>query len=319
VAIQLSWRWVVFTLLKEGRYLNGKITKIYPFLAILPRVFCPVASGTLWAFGCIEERATMAKLEALLFDVDGTLADTERDGHRVAFNQAFAEAGLDWEWSVELYGKLLAITGGKERIRHYLDTYNREFQRPNNLAEFIAGLHAAKTRHYTELLNGGSIPLRPGVERLLRAARDAGLRLAIATTTTPANVSALLANTLGPDGESWFEVIAAGDIVPAKKPAPDIYIYAMEKMNLQPEQCLAFEGSENGIHATRDSNLTTIITINGYTHDHNFSGAALVLDSMGEPNAPFEVLAGDAGQHTYLDVPLLQQIHQQAIQAKHVA
>lgn len=261
----------------------------------------------------------MAKLEALLFDVDGTLADTERDGHRVAFNRAFADAGLDWEWSVELYGKLLAITGGKERIRHYLDTYNTEFQRPKDLAEFIAGLHAAKTRHYTEMLGEGAIPLRPGVERLLRAARDAGLRLAIATTTTPANVSALLANTLGDDGEGWFEVIAAGDIVPAKKPAPDIYLYAMEKMHLQPEQCLAFEDSHNGILSTRDSHLATIITVNGYTHDHDFTGAALVLDSMGEPDAPFHVLAGDAGQYTYLDIPLLQDIHQRALQAKHVA
>lgn len=261
----------------------------------------------------------MAKLEALLFDVDGTLADTERDGHRVAFNQAFAEAGLNWEWSVELYGKLLAITGGKERIRYYLDEFNRAFQRPANLDEFIAGLHQSKTRHYTELLNTGSIPLRPGVERLLKSARQAGLRLAIATTTTPANVSALLTNTLGADGESWFEVIAAGDIVPAKKPAPDIYIYAMQQMSLSPEQCLAFEDSENGIHATRDSNLTTIITTNGYTHDHNFDGAALVLDCMGEPDTPFAVLEGDAHGYTYVDIPLLEMIHQQADRSRHVA
>jgi len=261
----------------------------------------------------------MVRLEALLFDVDGTLADTERDGHRVAFNQAFAEAGLDWDWSVDLYGKLLAITGGKERIKHYLDNYNRDFQRPNDLDDFIAGLHASKTRHYTELLNTGAIPLRPGVERLLRSARDAGLRLAIATTTTPANVSALLTNTLGPDGESWFEVIAAGDIVPAKKPAPDIYIYAMEKMQLSPAQCLAFEDSENGIHATRDSELTTIITTNDYTHDHDFDDAELVLDCMGEPDAPFTVLKGDAGQYTYVDIPLLKLVHQQGLKSRNVA
>lgn len=251
----------------------------------------------------------MPKLEALLFDVDGTLADTERDGHRIAFNQAFAEAGLDWEWSVELYGKLLAVTGGKERILHYLDRYNTEFARPANLSEFIAGLHKAKTRFYTELLNTGAIPLRLGVERLLQEARKAGLRLAIATTTTPDNVSALLKNTLGEDGESWFEVIAAGDIVPAKKPAPDIYFYAMEQMQLSPESCLAFEDSENGIHATRDANLTTLITVNDYTRDHQFDGAAIVLDSLGEPDLPFVVIEGDAGAHTYVNLDLLKTIH----------
>ena len=259
------------------------------------------------------------KLEALLFDVDGTLADTERDGHRVAFNQAFNEAGLDWDWSVDLYGKLLSITGGKERIRHYLDVYNRDFKRPPNLDEFIAGLHQAKTRYYTDLLNQGSIPLRPGVERLLLSAREAGLRLAIATTTTPANVSALLKNTLGPDGESWFEVIAAGDIVPAKKPAPDIYFYAMEKMNLNPAQCLAFEDSANGIKATCDADLVTIITTNDYTRDDDFTGAELVLDCLGEPEAPFKVLKGNTQQHRYVDLSLLELIHRQGIQSRHVA
>ena len=151
----------------------------------------------------------MAELAALIFDVDGTLADTERDGHRVAFNRAFADAGLDWEWSVELYGKLLAVTGGKERIRHYLDHFNTAFERPDGLDEFIAGLHAAKTEHYTRMLSEGLIPLRSGVKRLLQEARDAGMRLAIATTTTPANVSALLNYSLAPDAADWFEVIAA--------------------------------------------------------------------------------------------------------------
>ena len=251
----------------------------------------------------------MNKLEALIFDVDGTLADTERDGHRIAFNQAFADAGLDWEWSIELYGELLAVTGGKERMMYYLDNYNRKFKRPDNLSEFIANLHKSKTRHYTELLSTGAIPLRPGVRRLLESARDAGLRLAIATTTTPENVSALLQHTLGADGESWFEVIAAGDIVPAKKPAPDIYTYALNDMNLKPESCLAFEDSENGILSSQGAKLQTIITINEYTKDHNFDGAALVLDSFGEPDVPFKVLQGDNHGHTYTDLLLLQEIH----------
>jgi HAD superfamily hydrolase (TIGR01509 family) len=249
------------------------------------------------------------ELKALLFDVVGTLADTERDGHRVAFNQAFSEAGLDWEWSVELYEKLLAVTGGKERILHYLDNFNKGFNRPDALQDFIAGLHKSKTRYYTELLNTGAIPLRPGVLRLLQEAKHAGLRLAIATTTTPANVSALLKNTIGAEGESWFEVIAAGDIVPAKKPAPDIYNYAMEQMRLQPDDCIAFEDSENGIHASSAANLKTIITVNGYTESHNFDGAVIVLDSFGEPDQPFRVIEGDAEGKSYLDIELIRKLH----------
>lgn len=248
------------------------------------------------------------KLEALLFDVDGTLADTERDGHRVAFNRAFADAGLDWDWTVDLYEKLLAVTGGKERIRYYLDEFNREFQRPADLDDFIAGLHQSKTQHYTDLLGQGAIPLRPGVERLLNEARDAGLRLAIATTTTPANVEALLVNTLGADSMKWFEVIAAGDIVPAKKPAPDIYHYALKEMQLTAAPCLAFEDSENGIKATMGADLTTIITVNDYTRHHDFDDAALVLDTLGEPGRPFTILQGEAAGD-YVNVELLREVH----------
>ncbi|MGD8795507.1 MAG: HAD family hydrolase [Thiohalophilus sp.] len=254
----------------------------------------------------------MAKLVALLFDVDGTLADTERDGHRVAFNRAFADAGLDWEWDVELYRDLLSITGGKERIRHYLDKYRPDVTLEGDAAAYIAGLHQAKTRHYEALLAEGEIPLRPGVERLLNEARLAGYRLAIATTTTPANVTALLKNTVGSEAEQWFDVIAAGDIVPAKKPAPDIYFYAMEKMSLGPEQCIAFEDSHNGILATKGAALKTIISINDYTRDHDFDDAELILDGFGEPNQPFQVLGGKqelVNGSTYLDLDLVRRIH----------
>ncbi|MDZ7662698.1 HAD family hydrolase [Thiohalophilus sp.] len=254
----------------------------------------------------------MAELTALLFDVDGTLADTERDGHRVAFNRAFAEAGLDWEWDVATYGELLSITGGKERMRHYLEQYQPAARLPGDPAEWIAGLHQAKTRHYEALLGEGGIPLRPGVERLLREARKAGYRLAIATTTTPANVTALLENAVGPDAVQWFEVIAAGDVVPAKKPAPDIYDYAMAKMALTPAQCLAFEDSHNGILASKGAGLKTIITVNDYTRDHDFDNAELVLDSFGEPQQPFRVLFGAPAilnGAEYLDMALVKRVH----------
>ncbi len=254
----------------------------------------------------------MSTLSALIFDVDGTLADTERDGHRVAFNLAFEAAGLDWDWSPELYGELLAVTGGKERIRFYLEKFNTEFKKPGNFDEFVAGLHASKTSFYTKLMSEGAIPLRPGVERLINEAKDAGVRLAIATTTTPENVTALLTYTLGEESIGWFEVIGAGDIVPAKKPAPDIYNYVMEEMNLAPEQCIAFEDSYNGIRSSDQARLTTIVTTNGYTAEDDFSGAAIVMDQMGEPNAPFTVQSGDAHGHTYLNLDMVRAIHKAA-------
>jgi HAD superfamily hydrolase (TIGR01509 family) len=253
----------------------------------------------------------MSRLEALLFDVDGTLADTERDGHRVAFNQAFAEAGLDWEWSVELYGKLLAVTGGKERIRYYLEGFNPQFRRPADFDAFVAGLHKAKTRIYTDMLAKGAIPLRPGVKRLIEEARVAGLRLAVVTTTTPENVTALLKHALHPQAESWFEVIAAGDIVPAKKPAPDIYLWAMERLGVGPERCVAFEDSYNGIRSSLGAGLKTLISVSSYTTEEDFSGAAIVVDHWGEPTQPFTVLAGSSGGSTCLDLALVRHLHAQ--------
>ena len=249
-------------------------------------------------------------LKALIFDVDGTLADTERDGHRVAFNKAFAEAGLDWDWDQELYGKLLAVTGGKERMRYYVEAFRPDYVKPDNFDEMVPALHAAKTRFYTELLAQGGIPLRPGVRRLMDEARAAGLRLAIATTTTPANVSALLNNALGGDAESWFEVIGAGDIVPAKKPAPDIYTYVLQEMNLQPSQCMAFEDSRNGILASLAAGLPTVITVNGYTEHDDFTGAEVVLDQMGEPCSPATVLMGESLASEYLDLDSIRALHE---------
>ncbi len=248
-------------------------------------------------------------LQALLFDVDGTLADTERDGHRPAFNRAFQEAGLDWHWDVALYGKLLAVTGGKERMKHYIDHYRPDYSKPANFDELVAQLHQAKTRHYAALAAGGGIPMRPGVRRLLIEARAAGLRLAIATTTTPENVTVLLEHSLGSGTPEWFEVIAAGDIVPAKKPASDIYHYALEKIGLDAAACLAFEDSENGLRASMGAGLKTLITVNDYTLDHDFSGAAVVLSDLGDPGAPNRLIAGpDLGQ-PFVDVKYLRALH----------
>lgn len=250
----------------------------------------------------------MPKLKALIFDVDGTLSDTERDGHRVAFNQAFAEAKLDWYWDVETYGRLLKVTGGKERIRYFIGDFLSGFKAPADLDGFIKQLHQSKTSHYVELLRSGAIPLRPGVERLLNEARSAGLRLGIATTTTPENVTTLLSATLGPESIRWFDVIAAGDVVPGKKPAPDIFQYALEKMKLEPADCMAFEDSENGLISSVQTGLKTIVTVNAYTRNDKFDGALIVLDQLGEPGAAFTVINGDAGNATHVDVPLIRHL-----------
>ena len=250
----------------------------------------------------------MTALQALLFDVDGTLADTE-NVHRTAFNRAFAQSGIDWVWSQALYSELLAVTGGKERIRHYVTQYQPGLMAEDELADFAAEMHKTKTVIYTQMLDNGEVALRPGVERLLREARQQGLKLAIATTTTLANVEALINNALEPAAMQWFDVVGAGDVVPRKKPAADIYDYVLEQLQLPAAQCIAFEDSKNGILATSGANLKTIITVNHYTRDHDFSGAAIVLDQMGEPDQPFTVLSGDAFGHTYLDMELVKKLH----------
>ncbi|ACK66037.1 HAD-superfamily hydrolase, subfamily IA, variant 3 [Rippkaea orientalis PCC 8801] len=245
----------------------------------------------------------MSNLKALIFDVDGTLAQTERDGHRVAFNLAFAEAGLEWYWSESLYGELLAVAGGKERIRFYLQQYHRDFT--EDLDHLIPRLHQAKTEHYRQLLSSGKITLRLGVKRLIEEAYQEGIRLAIATTSALPNALALLEKNLD---QTWFEVIAAGDIVPAKKPAPDIYHYVLDQMNLAAENCLVFEDSCHGLMAATQAGLKTVVTVNDYTINQDFSRATLVINHLGEPEEPFKIIQGEVSNKHYLDLNLAKEL-----------
>lgn len=220
-------------------------------------------------------------IQAIIFDVDGTLADTE-DGHRQSFNKAFVENGLEWNWDVELYEKLLEVTGGKERIRYFVESFLPGFSKPADYDGFVKNLHAVKTRYYNAMLREGHIPLRPGIKKLIDDARQRGIRLAIATTTSAENVTTLLQQGLGADGERIFEVIGCGDIVPHKKPAPDIYLWVLKQMGLSAADCIALEDSENGLRASLAAGIRTFIIPNHYTRNQNFTGAAAVIDDIND-------------------------------------
>jgi len=223
-------------------------------------------------------------IKAIIFDVDGTLADTE-DGHRLSFNKAFAECGLDWSWDVAMYDKLLKVTGGKERIKYFVSDFLQGYEKPADFDEYVKHLHAVKTKHYTTMLAQGGIPLRPGIKQLITEAHAAGITLTIATTTTPQNVAALLEVALGKDWERYFAANGCGDIVPHKKPAPDIYFWVLDKMGIKASDCIALEDSENGLKSSLAAGIKTYVTINHYTRNQDFSGAAAVFDDLSDlPN-----------------------------------
>lgn len=220
-------------------------------------------------------------VEALIFDVDGTLADTE-EAHRIAFNAVFEQHRLGWTWDRAEYRRLLEIAGGKERIAAYIDSLPVSASERRNLLARVPELHADKTRFYGEVVNDGGVPLRDGVEHLLNEALEQGCHLAIASTTTAANINALLNATLGPRGLDMFAVIACGDQVRAKKPAPDIYRLALDTLGLPPEQALAVEDSAHGLRAATAAGLWTLVTPTFWTQDGDFRAAGLLLPSLGD-------------------------------------
>ena len=228
--------------------------------------------------------------ESLIFDVDGTLAETE-ELHRRAFNEAFAAAGLGWHWDRAAYGRLLKTTGGKERIARFVTELGEV---PQDYP--IAALHAAKTARFVDLMARGEVTLRPGIADLIAEARAAGLRLAIATTTTPANVEALALACFGRPAAQVFDVIAAGDMVAAKKPAPDVYLLALQELGLRADQAVALEDSRNGLLAAKAAGLACAVSPGVYTTGEDFTGADLVLGCFAD-------LGGLAGLRKLLNDP----------------
>jgi len=237
-------------------------------------------------------------LRALLFDLDGTVADTERLGHRPAYNRAFKKLGLPFRWGPKLYRKLLRQPGGQERLLHYLKRYQPDLGEQRQAAEsdpqgWIAAVHALKSRYFRRLVRRGHVPLRPGVARLMAEARAEGLRLAIVTSASRATLAPILRHSLGADLVGSFDAVVCGEDVQHKKPAPDLYTLALARLDLAPRQCVAIEDSEMGVAAAVAAGVATVVTANDNTIHEDFDRAQLVVDTLGEPDAPATALHGD--------------------------
>lgn len=220
-------------------------------------------------------------LKALIFDVDGTLADTE-SVHCAAFNLAFKELDLDWHWNEVLYTDLLKIAGGKERILYFWKMHDPDHMDNSRVGEMVDHIHRAKTRHYEQLVKRGELPLRSGVQDLIEQAYAAQLPMAIATTTTPENIEVLLGMNLGKDWRKYFVAVCDASSVKIKKPAPDVYLRALDLLGLNGAECMAFEDSENGFRAAALAGIPTIITPTKFTQHHQFDQALRVLPQLSD-------------------------------------
>jgi beta-phosphoglucomutase-like phosphatase (HAD superfamily) len=225
---------------------------------------------------------------ALLFDCDGVLADTERDGHLVAFNRMWREQGVDWQWTVEQYAEKLKIGGGKERIASLGrdDDFRAAYAVPSSEETWqaiVATWHKRKSELFKELVMSGALPGRAGVKRLAGEALDAGWTVAVCSTSAQASVEAVLHAVVGEEMARRFAGVFAGDIVKAKKPSPDIYLYAADRLGLAHQQCVVVEDSRNGLRAAHAAGMACVVTLNALTRTEDFSEAALVVDSLGDP------------------------------------
>lgn len=221
-------------------------------------------------------------LKAVLFDCDGVLVDTERDGHRVAFNRAFAEKGLDAEWDVDLYGELLKVAGGKERMRHYFNEHGW----PEGVEDrdaFILEMHKLKTGLFMEIVDAGELPLRPGVARLVDEILADGLKIAVCSTSNEKAVTLVAERMLGMERRTRFAAILAGDVVKNKKPDPEIYNLARERLGVDAPECVVIEDSRNGLLAARGAGMACLVTKSSYTEREDFREAGAVVPELGDP------------------------------------
>jgi HAD superfamily hydrolase (TIGR01509 family) len=217
-----------------------------------------------------------ARLAAVLWDVDGTIAETERDGHRVAFNRAFEACGLPWRWDERFYGPLLRVSGGFERLMHDMASRAEAPARLEERAALARAVHAQKNTYYAELVRSGTIALRPGVVSLMLECRERGLSMGITTTTSRANVGALLSVHLGEEWPAWFAVVVCGEDVERKKPDPEVYARAVAALGLRPEQALAIEDSPDGAAAARTAGVPVVVARSAYFADATIDGALAV-------------------------------------------
>lgn len=229
-------------------------------------------------------------IRALLFDIDGTVADTENLGHRHAYNRAFRKLGLAFRWTPRLYRKLLQQSGGRERLLHYLRHYRPELGSQaaeilRDVTHWADRVHRLKTRYFRSAIAAGKVPLRPGVHRLISEAKAQGLKVALVSNASPETISALIDHSLA-ELAPMIDLVVSGADVPAKKPSPDGYLQAAHRLGLHPDECVAIEDSSMGLQAAAAAGITTIVTHNSNTLDDDFSAAALVLDALGEPDRP---------------------------------
>lgn len=223
----------------------------------------------------------MAQIKAILFDQDGVIIDTERDGHRVAFNKTFKEFGYDFEWDPQYYHELLQVAGGKERMKHHLHTKGFGVPvKPEDEDELIKSMHKRKTAIFVDLIESEQLPLRSGVKRLMEESMDAGLVLGVCTTSNERSAHAVAYKILK---DINFDFVLAGDVVKNKKPAPDIYNLALERTGLKPEECVVIEDSRNGVLAAKAAGMHVVVTTNGYTEKEDVSDGDIVVTSLGDP------------------------------------
>lgn len=247
----------------------------------------------------------MAQIKAIFFDQDGVIIDTERDGHRVSFNETFKEFGFDVEWDEDYYHDLLQVGGGKERMKHHLHT--RGFGKAVPIEEeeeLIKALHKRKTTLFIEMIESGKLPLRPGVRRFMHEGMQAGLMLGICTTSTERAAHAIAYDILK---DIHFEFVLAGDMVSKKKPDPEIYLLALEKTGFKPAECIVIEDSRNGVLAAKAAGMHVVATTNLYTQEEDLSPADIIVSCLGDADGERgSISKGDlAGYDGVLHVPQL--------------